>query len=242
MKRIIILGATSGIGLEIAKMYIASNCIVGLAGRRLEILEKIKDIAPERIFIKKIDITVDGAEKLLDELIFECGGMDLYFHSSGIGYNNPSLDEKLEMKTVATNCEGWARMINHAFNYFCKKGNGHIAAISSIAGTKGLGAAPAYSATKRFQNTYLSALKQQSKMRKADIKITDILPGFITTDLIADAQYPMQMNVKYASRKIFNAVEKDKRIAYIDWKYKIIVFLWKLIPNFIWEQLAINVK
>lgn len=242
MKRIIIIGATSGIGLEIAKMYIASGCIVGLAGRRIEILEKIRKLAPERIFIRQIDITVKGAENLLDELIDKCGGMDLYFHSSGIGYNNASLDETLELKTVATNCEGWVRMVNHAFNYFVGKGKGHIAAISSIAGTRGLGAAPSYSATKRFQNTYLSALKQQSRMRKADIKITDIRPGFVTTDLISGANYPLQMNVKYAARKIFNAVESGRRIAIIDWRYAIIVFFWRLIPRFIWERWNINVK
>lgn len=242
MKHVIITGATSGIGMEVAKHYIAAGCTVGIAGRRIEILEKIKILAPERIFIKKIDITEKGAKKLLDELIEECGGMDLYFHSSGIGYNNARLDEELELKTVATNCEGWARMINHAFNYFAEKGKGHIAAISSIAGTKGLGAAPAYSATKRFQNTYLSALKQQSKMRKADIRITDIRPGFVTTDLIAGANYPMQMDVKYAAREIYNAVENGKRIAYIDWKYAILVFFWRLIPRCVWERWAINVK
>lgn len=242
MKRVIITGATSGLGLEIAKRYIASGCIVGLSGRRIEILKKVKELNPEKIFIRQIDITLEGAEIQLDELIKECGGMDLYFHSSGIGYNNAGLDEELELKTVKTNCEGWTRMIDHAFNYFIKKGKGHIAAISSIAGTKGLGAAPAYSATKKFQNAYLSALKQQSRMRKADIDITDIRPGFVTTDLISGANYPLQMNVEYAGRKIFNAVEKRKRIAIIDWKYAIIVFFWKLIPRFIWERWSINVK
>lgn len=242
MKRVIIIGATSGIGLEIAKNYIASGCIVGIAGRRLENLEKIKVLAPERIFVKQIDVTKEDAASLLDELIADCGGMDIYFHSSGIGYNNPSLDEDLEKRTVQTNCEGWTRMIDRAFNYFVKKGSGHIAAISSIAGTRGLGAAPAYSATKRFQNTYLSALKQQSKMRGAKITITDIRPGFVTTDLIAGAKYPMQMSVGYAARNIFNAVENKKRIAYIDWKYAILVFFWRLIPRCIWERWAVNVK
>lgn len=242
MKRVIITGATSGMGLEIAKMYIASGCTVGVAGRRTELLEKIKVLAPDRVFTMEIDITRDDAPERLLSLIDKCGGMDLYFHSSGIGYNNPSLDSELELRTVQTNGAGFVRMIDAAYNYFAAKGKGHIAAITSIAGTKGLGAAPAYSATKRFQNTYLTALKQQTAIRKVDIRITDIRPGFVHTALIEGAKYPLQMDVKYTSRKIFEAVEAGKRIAYIDWRYAIIVFFWRLIPRFVWERWGVNSK
>lgn len=242
MKRVIITGATSGMGLEIAKMYIASGCTVGVAGRRTELLEKIKVLAPDRVFTMEIDIIKEDAPERLLSLIDKCGGMDLYFHSSGIGYNNPSLDSELELRTVQTNGAGFVRMIDAAYNYFAAKGKGHIAAITSIAGTKGLGAAPAYSATKRFQNTYLTALKQQTAIRKVDIRITDIRPGFVHTALIEGAKYPLQMDVKYTSRKIFEAVEAGKRIAYIDWRYAIIVFFWRLIPRFVWERWGVNSK
>ena len=151
MNRIVILGATSGIGLEIAKLYIAAGWQVGAAGRRTENLEALRAAAPDRVKIRSIDITAPEAEELL--LIADLGGCDLLLHCAGIGYNNPQLDAAREIATAETNTVGFTRIIDTAFDYFRRQGGGHLAAISSIAGTKGLGAAAAYSASKRYQNT-----------------------------------------------------------------------------------------
>ena len=165
MGRIIIMGATSGIGMEVAKLFIADGWTVGVAGRRGEPLTRLAALAPGRVFARQIDITGDDAAARLMELVEECGGMDVYLHSSGIGYNNPTLRPDDELRTAETNATGFVRMTGAAFNYFVAKGGGHVAAITSIAGARGLGAAPAYSATKRMQSTYLQALKQQAAMR-----------------------------------------------------------------------------
>lgn len=241
-KKIVVMGATSGIGQEIAKMYIAMGCVVGVAGRRIDALQRLQSLAPGRVCIADIDITQNDAPDKLLRLIDACGGMELYFHSSGIGFNNPALDEKLESATAQTNACGFTRMMDAAFNYFTEHGGGHIAAITSIAGTKGLGAAPAYSATKRYQSAYLSALAQLASMRRRRITITDIRPGFVSTALLAKKRYPMVMDVKYAARKIFEAVERKRRVAIIDWRYALLVFFWKLIPQRIWERASVNVK
>jgi len=113
--------------------------------------------------------------------------------------------------------------------------------ISSIAGTKGLGIAPAYSATKRFQNTYIDALEQLSGMQKLNIRFTDIRPGFVATNLLNDGKnYPMLMQTEKVAKLIVKALNRKKRVAVIDWKYSILVFFWKLIPRCIWKRM--NVK
>ena len=178
-KRAVIMGATSGIGYEVAHLLLANGWTLGLAGRREENLKKLQAEAPERVYIKAIDIKDSNADKLLLSLIDDMGGIDMYFHSSGIGYQNAKLDADTELNTLETNGTGFTRMIGTAFRYFREKGYGHIAVISSIAGTKGLGIAPAYSATKRFQNTYIDALEQLSGMQKLNIRFTDIRPGFV---------------------------------------------------------------
>ena len=119
-------------------------------------------------------------------LIDKVGGMDLFLLSSGIGFQNTNLNMEVELNTAYTNVEGFIRMVDTAFIYFRKSGGGHLAVISSIAGTKGLGVAPAYSATKRFQNTYIDALEQLSYLQKLNIRFTDIRPGFVATDLLND--------------------------------------------------------
>ena len=269
-KKAIVMGATSGIGMEVASLLAQRGWQVGIAGRRIERLEEVKRNTNllisesskaskgEIACYEQIDVTSPEAPSLLLKLIEKLGGMDLYFHSSGIGWQNNSLDIEKEMKTVETNGLGFVRMVDTAFNWFAQQNQGQepgqgqrlgkdrscetyrIACITSIAGTKGLGAAPAYSATKRFQNHYLECLTQQAHMRHLPIAITDIRPGFVKTDLIAGSNYPLQLTPQEVALQIVNAIERGKAVKTIDWKYSILVSLWRLIPRWIWTRLTIK--
>lgn len=241
MKRAVIIGASSGIGYEVAKILITQGWTIGAAARREDKLEELKSLAPEKIFIQSIDVTLEDAPANLQLLIDKLGGMDLFFLSSGIGFQNTTLEPSIEIKTVQTNAEGFVRMTTAAFNYFKEHGGGHLAVISSIAGTKGLGVAPAYSATKRFQNTYIDALNQLASMQKLNIKFTDIRPGFVKTNLLNDGKhYPLLMSPQFVAEKIVSAINHNKRVAIIDWKYRVLVFFWRLIPRCIWCRLSIK--
>lgn len=238
--RIIIIGATSGIGCEVAKLYIAQGWQVGVAGRRTEELETLRKEAPEQVSTQVLDVTLEDAPCRLQSLIDKVGGMDIFLLSSGIGKQNPTLTPDIELRTAATNVEGFIRLTTAAYHYFEKQGYGHIAAISSIAGVKGLGIAPAYSATKRFQNTYLDALDQLSRMNGLNIHFTDIRPGFVATPLLKDDNYPLLMKAPQVAACIVKAISKKKRIVVIDWRYRILVFFWKLIPHWIWVRLKVK--
>ena len=240
VERIVSIGATAGIGYEVAKIYRQLGWRVGVAGRRLELLEKFKEQAPEQIEIQELDVTRADAVDKLRQLIGKLGGMDLFLLSTGIGSQNRALNPEIELATVNTNAIGFTRMVTAAFNYFREEGKGHLAVISSIAGTKGLGAAPAYSATKRFQNTYIDALAQLAKMEKLQIDFTDIRPGFVKTDLLKNDKYPLLMRPERVARRIVRALQRKKRSAIIDWRYVVLVFFWKMIPESIWERLSIQ--
>lgn len=240
-KRMVIMGATSGIGYEVAKIYQKRGYRLGLAGRRLDRLKKIQANNLEQIKIKQIDVTTQEAPRLLNELIQELGGMDLFLLCSGIGSQNQALTNEIELATIQTNAAGFAQMVLTAYHYFERQGKGHIAVISSIAGTKGLGVAPAYSATKGFQNIYIDALSQLTHMTKKKILFTDIRPGFVKTDLLKDGRdYPMLLTPQYAAQQIAKAIDLKKRKAIIDRKYAILVFFWRLLPEWIWERLPIR--
>lgn len=239
-KRIIIIGATSGIGREVANIYIAQGWKVGVAGRRTQELESLRQTAPTQVFTQVLDVTADDAPQKLHALIEQTDGMDVFLLSSGIGKQNYSLQMDIELATASTNVEGFIRMTNAAYHYFKEQGYGHLAVISSIAGTKGLGAASAYSATKRFQNTYMEALEQLARMNKLNISFTDIRPGFVSTPLLKDDSYPMLMKATDVASQIAKAIKKKKRIAIIDWKYRILVFFWRLIPKGIWLRLPVR--
>ena len=103
-----------------------------------------------------------------------------------------------------------------------------------------LGSAPAYSATKRFQNTYIDALDQLAHMKKLNISFTDIRPGFVATPLLKDDKYPLLMHTSQVASQIVKAISRRKRVAIIDWRYQFIVFFWKLIPGWLWVRLPVR--
>ena len=241
MSKAVIVGATSGIGYEIALILLKNGWELGVAGRRLEKLQKLKALAPDRVHIRVIDVRDKIAAEELSALIDELEGMDLYIHSSGIGCQNVILNGSIELDTTATNVEGFVCMIDAAFSYFAKHGGGHICAITSIAGTRGLGAAAAYSASKRFQNTYLDALEQLSHIRGCCISFTDVRPGFVDTAFLHDGKkYPMMMSPSFVAQKIVEAIDKKKRTVIIDWRYRLLVFFWRLLPQRLWKLLPIR--
>lgn len=240
MKQAVIVGATSGIGYQVAKQLLLQGWRVGVAGRRQTALDSFQTIAPSSIETQVLDVTQEDAPEKLQQLIDKLGGMDLFLLSSGIGYQNSLLNPDIELDTARTNVEGFTRMVTAAFHYFEQQGGGHLAIISSIAGTKGLGMAPAYSATKRYQNTYIDALAQLSHLKKLNICFTDIRPGFVKTDLLKEGNYPLLMQVDKAGAQIVRALNRKQRVAIIDWRYAILVFFWQMIPRWLWERLPVK--
>lgn len=242
MKRVIIVGASSGIGREVALQLLAQGRHVGLAARRTEPLEAIKALYPQQTHIASLDINTQEAPAQLLELIERLGGLDLYLHSSGIGKQNLNLEPDIELSTVNTNALGFTRMIDTAYNYFANQpSGGHIAVISSVAGTKGMAYAPSYSATKAFQNTYIQALEQQANARDLNIRFTDIRPGFVRTPLLDDGHtYPLLMGPETVAKHIVKAIFKKKHIAIIDWRYRLLIALWRRVPRAIWRHMKLS--
>ena len=240
MKKAVIIGASSGMGMEVAKLLLAEGYQLGIAARRDDRLQALKQLAPDRVVTAVIDVTAEDVDSRLRTLIDELGGMDLYFHVSGIGKQNRTLTPDIELNTVNTNGMGFTRMIGEAYRYFAERGQGHIAALTSIAGTKGLGPAPSYSATKAFQNVYLQSLEQQANARGLNIRFTDIRPGFVDTDLLSgDFHYPMMLKPDKVARQIVKAIHNKRHVVVIDWKYAILTALWRRLPRALWRHLKI---
>lgn len=241
MKRVIIMGASSGIGLGVAEALASRGVPVGLAARHVEAFHKLKELYPDKVEYMSIDVTKPSAVEKLTELIEKVGGMDIYFHVAGVGASDTALDPEEEVKTVRTNAEGFARMLSAAYRYFySRRKHGQIAAITSVAGTNGIGRLAAYSASKAFDQAYMVALEQLSNAQGAGICFTDIRPGWVRTPLLdKDQHYPMEMTVDYVVPQVLEAIVHKRRVAVIDWKFNILVGLWRLLPNCLWTRLDI---
>lgn len=244
MKRIVIIGASSGMGRQIAADFAAAGWKVGVAARRLEPLQQLKSRFPDNIETACIDVTASDAVGRFSRLVEQLDGMDLLLYASGIGFTDPELDDTRIADTLQVNVVGFARIISAAYRHFRDSDNpcgGQIAAITSVAGTKGIGVSAAYSASKRFQQMFLNALRQLANQQKVNVAITDVRPGFVRTALLDEnREYPMIMSVEYASRLIEQAIVRRKKVAYIDSRWGIVSGLWTMLPECVWRHIRLE--
>lgn len=246
MKRLIVIGASSGIGMRVASDFARLGWRVGVAARRTEPLKALQQQYPKRIEYAAIDVTADDAVDRFYKLIETLGGMDYLLYSAGCGWQNPQLDPASDRATLLVNVMGFTSIVNAAYKYYKNTTNattGHIAVITSVAGTKGIGVSATYSASKRYQWTYLQALDQLAHIQHVDVKITDIRPGFVDTPLLVKGKdYPMQMSLAYAAPRIEKAMVLGRRVAVVDSRWAVLTALWRLIPNAVWPHLAIRLN
>jgi short-subunit dehydrogenase len=227
----IVFGATSGIGRALSKLLVQDGYKVLITGRRLERLESLQATATNSYVIRQHDITdVEDTGRLFEELPSTMGQVDLIIHNSGIGENNFDLEWEKDLPTLNTNVIGAARVYQLAYNYFKIQGHGHLVGITSIASLVGNRHVPAYHASKSFQSNYLESLWMKAKRtKKAKIQVTDILPGYVDTDIITGDTFWMATLDK-ASRQIYAGIKKKKRKVYVTRRWGLVALMIRILP------------
>lgn len=237
LKKAIVIGATSGIGRSLALVLSREGYRVGITGRRLALLEELKSEMVEESLIQEMDVTRQEAKGQLDGLIEAMGGVDLIVYNAGVGYQNPELSLTKEMKTVATNVEGFTLLVNIAMQHFMQQGSGHLVGISSIAAIRGNRKAPAYFASKSFISSYLAGLQQKVVQGKMSITVTDIKPGFVDTPMIDASRVYWCCTADKAAEQIYDAIRNKKLHAYITPRWRLVAWALKCIPDFIFNRI-----
>ena len=179
MKRnAIVVGASSGIGRALALRLARDGWTLGLTGRRVGLLEQLRDEIGAGARVQEMDVAdVPAAMAALEELIAAMGGADLVVVNAGTGSVNPDLAWELEEPAIRVNVHGFAAMANVAMRHFLARGRGHLVGISSVSALRGSRYAPAYSASKAFASSYLECLWYYAAQLGLPIAVTDIQPG-----------------------------------------------------------------
>lgn len=230
-KNAVVFGATSGIGLELSRLLVREGYTVLITGRRKERLESVQAESRDHFVVRQHDITRhEDSSKLFDELpeIFE--KVDLIVHNAGVAEPNFDLEWEKDLPTLETNVMGATRIYQLSYNYFKKQGFGHLVSITSMASLTGNRHVPAYHASKAFQASYMESLWMKSKRtKKAKIHVTNILPGYVDTDIIIGDTFWMAPLDK-AVNQIYAAIKKKKRKAYITKRWRLVALMMKIVP------------
>jgi short-subunit dehydrogenase len=239
MKKIIITGATSGIGRELALQYAARGNKVGLLGRRTERLKELKDEIGELAYVRTLDVTEhDKAEKMYIELIEEMGGMDIMILNAGMGRIQMMPPWRAESKLIEVNALAFAHGCHFAFDYFKENGGGQVVGMSSMAALLAHHRAAAYTASKHFISNYMTGFRQKARRVKPDITLTEIRAGYILTEMTERAKGMFWVaDVGKAAAQMIAGIEKKKNVFYVTKRWRLLAWVAKCVPEFLWNRI-----
>lgn len=238
MKKVIIIGATSGIGKALARLYAQNKWLVGISGRRNPLLDILQKEFPDNIVTECFDVTEKDNIECIKNLTQQLGGLDLLIYNSGYGEPSEDLNLEIDKNTTNINVNGFMEIVNFTFNYFVLEQKGQIAATSSIAGIRGNSFAPAYSASKAYMSTYMEGLYIKAKKLKLPVFITDIQPGFVQTKMAKSEKQCWVSSPEKAALQIYRAIENKKRRAYITKRWWLIAKLMYLMPIYFYKRIG----
>ena len=237
-KKAIIIGATSGIGKDLAEVLLLEGYTLGLAGRRIDLLHDLKGKYEGRIFLKQIDLTdIEDAMTHLNSMITEMTGADIIIISSGVGFINTDLEWSPEKETIDVNVSGFAAMANVAMQHFLWKGSGVLVGISSLSGIRGSSVAPAYSASKAFVSNYLEGMRKKAAQLHLSITVTEIQPGYVDTAMAKGEGKFWVATPREAAEQIYDAIKRKKKHSYVTKRWRLIAWLLKIMPDFLHNRI-----
>ena len=233
MKNAIIIGASSGIGYELAIQLAKKGYQLGLMARRQELLIELSDRLPGQHFVQVTDLMdADMARTQLAALIEKMGDVELIVVNSGVGASERILDWTIESEMINVNVRGFTAMSMDAMNYFVQRGGGHLVGVSSIAAHFSGGLSLTYNATKAFVSNYLNGMRSRASRSELPITITTVEPGFIDTPMLESK--PMgTVSVGKAVTQMVKAIMGKKNHVYITRRWVIIAILFYILPNWL---------
>ena len=238
MKKAIIIGASSGIGYELALQLADKDYHLGLMARRGELLEELSRRLPGDHFVQVTDLTdADSARTHLATLIEKMEDVDLIVVNSGVGSSEKSLDWATEVQMIDVNVRGFTAMSMDAMNYFSGRGAGHLVGVSSVAAHLSTGLAMTYHATKAYVSSYLNGMRSRAAHSKKPITGTTVEPGFIDTPIL-EGRPLGTVPVDRAVRQIVTAIERKKNRVFITRRWALVAALLYILPKSLIRKFA----
>ena len=243
-KVVVITGASSGIGSDLAVLLASYGSRIALVARRAAMLEDVKSEC-EKAGGEAIAIAADVSDsesmiRVRDEVFAKWGFADIVIANAGVGGLNPADNFKLEVhrKFVEINCMGMANTLMPFVPSMLERKQGQLVGVSSLAAFRGLPNAASYSSTKAAQMVFLESLRVD--LRKYGIGVSSIHPGFVESPMTSHSEFsmPFMMKTRDSSVLIAKAIKKRKAVYLYPWQMRIATFFNRHLPRCLYDVLV----
>ncbi len=246
-RRGIILGASDGLGAELARQLAREGYTLALLARRREKLEAVctainSTLAEARAFAYVHDISeYDEVPDLLRKIVADLGGLDLVVFVAGVNSPPGGIDKynfENDRKMVEVNLIGAMAWLTPIAEMFQSAKAGQIVGISSVAGDRGRVGNPGYNTSKAGLTTYLEALR--NRLTRHGVNVLTVKPGFLKTEMLKAAQgaTPFAIEPEKAAEDILRAMKKRKQQIYTASIWRWIMLAIQHTPSFIFRRLT----
>jgi len=244
VKTLVISGASSGIGLSLARYYLERGATVAAFARRGELLQALEADFPKRVFCYVLDVRDASAIKeAADDFIARVGKPDVVIANAGVSVG--TLSEYAEdvdafQQVLDINVIGMVKTFQPFIAAMCEEKRGTLVGIASVAGFRGLPGSGAYSASKAAAISYLESLRVE--MRGSGVRVMTICPGYIRTPMTASNPYPMpfMLEADEAARRMADAIESGTAFTVIPWQMGLVGRVLKLLPRWSYDRLFVK--
>jgi short-subunit dehydrogenase len=237
--RVVITGASSGIGTALAHYYLRTGATVGLIARRAEMLSEIASSAPGRVEIYGADVRdATAMQAAAADFNRRRGSPDIVIANAGVSVGTMTqIAEDIEafQDVMDTNVIGLVKTFQPFVGAMREARHGVLVGIASVAGYRGLPGAAAYSASKAAAISYLESLRVE--LSGSGVRVVTICPGYIATPMTAKNPYPMPfiMSADQAARKFAAIIDSGSSFAVIPWQMAVVARLLRVVPNWLFD-------
>ncbi len=241
----IITGASAGIGAALARELHARGWSVGLVARRGDLLEKLAATLGERTAWATADVAdLEQTRAAFASLEARLGPCDLLVANAGVGTpaSATRLDALEAARTMRVNIDGVLFSVAAALPGMLERGRGHLVAVSSPAGWRGLPKSGPYSASKAAVTALMESFRTELKPR--GLTVTTVHPGFVATEMTAKNRFqmPLLMSSERAATLVANGIERGRTEINFPWPTILFMKMARLLPNFLYDWLAYKAR
>jgi NAD(P)-dependent dehydrogenase (short-subunit alcohol dehydrogenase family) len=237
--KVVVTGASSGIGLALARHYLERGATVAALARRGDLLQTLAAEFPNKVYCYTLDVRdAPAIQQAARDFISRAGVPHIVIANAGVSRGTLTEyveDEEVFQSVMDINVLGMVKTFQPFLVAMREAGRGTLVGVASVAGFRGLPGSGAYSASKAAAISYLESLRVE--LHGSGVRVVTLCPGYIKTPMTDINTYPMPfiLPAEVAAKRMARVIERGMSFAVVPWQMGLVGLLLKRLPNWLYD-------